>query len=203
MNKSNKLGQLLQKYLDDFHIDKNHSLTPSEIESIFIKARDDFYEGIISLLELSVISKKLYALIDDLTYEKRTYTASNLNRILDIAGFTHFLLLSSSPALIGYLQALYAYPNYINRTLDQIIGDYLQPYPQLTVDSDLTPENASVKGYEWVCDVMYQIDAMEGTLDHLVNKVTIQGYKLGTPVTRLAANDHQGLYAPLGRNKSH
>lgn len=197
MNKINNQKQLLQQYLADFHIDNPDDLTPSEIESIFMKARDDFFNGTVSPFELSEASKDLYKIIDNLTYEKRTHTASNLNKILDVAGLIHFLLLNASPALVSHLQALYAYPNYVNKPLDEIIDKSLLPYPTLSVDKTLTPEDAPAKGYQWVADVMYQTDAMEGTLDQVVNKVTIQGYKLGTSVTRMAAENTQGLYAPL------
>lgn len=200
-NNPESINGLLKKYLKKINLDHDDNLSSESIEKIFLLMREDFSKEELHLDDFSRLSHHLFKTLDYLTYEKGQNSPSDLNKILECAGNINLLVHAPNILLVGYLKAVYAYPNYKTQTLDEIIEEFQLPYPNLAVDSTLTPENASVRGYEWITDVMYDITAPEGTQDNLLDLIKIQGYKLGTPVTRMATYNHQGLYAPLTREK--
>ncbi len=195
MNTTQKLNYL--EYLKKVNLSENTNINSKQIEQIFILLRDDFKKSKLTFDDFSAISNHLYKQLGVLTYEKHEHSFSNLNKILECASDLNYLVRGPNKLLIGNLKAIFAYPHYKTQTLDEIIAEYTEEYPEFPIDNSLTPENAPLKGYEWISDVMYDLEAPEGTQDDIVDLIKIQGYKLGTPVTRMSAYNHQGLYAPL------
>jgi hypothetical protein len=62
-------------------------------------------------------------------------------------------------------------------------------------DSTLTPQNARVKGYKYIDDIVYNINST--AMQDIIKLIQQYGYKLGVPTQKDESNSFFGLYAPI------
>ncbi len=75
--------------------------------------------------------------------------------------------------------------------------DNLELLQDLFIDESLTPENASLRGYEWIGDVIYDREAPFEAMEHIIHMVEKENYALGKSAGRMGRGIYQGLYAPI------
>lgn len=68
------------------------------------------------------------------------------------------------------------------------------------IDLNLTPKNATEKGYKYIDDIIYDITKPTDTIKDIFVLINQHGYKLGSPSESKEINIYFGLYMPIEKN---
>ena len=82
-----------------------------------------------------------------------------------------------------------------NESQDKI-GIYLPLLPNLSINKNLTPENANELGYKYIQDVLYDREAPEAAMQPLIDKINSSQFVLGQKASQ-SLTDYFGLYKKL------